>query len=96
MQKSDSPLESNFFSAKWKTTTCKAKPVSQDYIPLPIQNLVPGQDGPLRCPGLPRYWRPGYPPAKALWIMRQDWQQSGMFDVGLLVELIKFIAGEEK
>jgi HD-GYP domain-containing protein (c-di-GMP phosphodiesterase class II) len=44
----------------------------------------------------PRSWRPGYPPVKALWIMRQDWQQSGMFDVGLLVELIKFIAGEEK
>ncbi len=44
----------------------------------------------------PRSWRPGYPPAKALWIMRQDWQQSGMFDVGLLVELIKFIAGEEQ
>lgn len=44
----------------------------------------------------PRSWRLGYPPAKALWIMRQDWQQSGMFDVSLLVELIKFIAGEGK
>jgi len=43
-----------------------------------------------------RSWRRGYPPAKALWIMREDWQRSGMFDVGLLVEFIKFIAGEEK
>jgi len=42
----------------------------------------------------PRSWRPGHPPAQALWIMRQDWQRSGMFDAGLLAKLIKFIAGE--
>ena len=43
----------------------------------------------------PRSWRPGHPPAEALWIMRQDWQESGMFDAGLLAEFIKFIAEEE-
>jgi putative nucleotidyltransferase with HDIG domain len=42
----------------------------------------------------PRSWRPGNPPAQALWIMRQEWQESGRFNVGLLVEFIKFIAGE--
>jgi putative nucleotidyltransferase with HDIG domain len=42
----------------------------------------------------PRSWRPGHPPVKALWIMRQDWQRSGMYDAVLLAKLIKFIAGE--
>jgi HD-GYP domain-containing protein (c-di-GMP phosphodiesterase class II) len=42
----------------------------------------------------PRSWRAGHPPAQFLWIMRQDWQRSGMFDVSLLVEFIRFIAGE--
>lgn len=44
--------------------------------------------------GSPRSWRPEHPPVQALWIMRQEWQQSGKYDVGLLVEFIKFIAGE--
>jgi HD-GYP domain-containing protein (c-di-GMP phosphodiesterase class II) len=41
----------------------------------------------------PRSWREGYAPAKALWIMRQDWQRRGIFDSTLLVQFIKFIAG---
>jgi HD-GYP domain-containing protein (c-di-GMP phosphodiesterase class II) len=44
----------------------------------------------------PRSWRSGHLPSQALWIMRQEWQQSGMYDVGLLAELIKFIAGDEQ
>ncbi len=42
----------------------------------------------------PRSWRPEVAPAQALRIMRQDWQRSGMFDVCLLAQFIKFIAGE--
>jgi HD-GYP domain-containing protein (c-di-GMP phosphodiesterase class II) len=44
----------------------------------------------------PRNWRPGNPPSQALWIMRQEWQTSGIFDAGLLAEFIKFIAGQEQ
>jgi HD-GYP domain-containing protein (c-di-GMP phosphodiesterase class II) len=44
----------------------------------------------------PRSWRMGHPPAKALWIMRQDWQRSGMYDSALLAKFIKFIAGGEQ
>jgi|WetSurMetagenome_2_1015567.scaffolds.fasta_scaffold16494_2 putative nucleotidyltransferase with HDIG domain len=44
----------------------------------------------------PRSWRPPNPPAKALWTMRQDWQQSGMFDAGILIEFIKFVAAEQQ
>lgn len=42
----------------------------------------------------PRSWRPGYTPAKTLWIMRQDWHLKGIYDPFLLAKLIKFIAGE--
>lgn len=44
----------------------------------------------------PRSWRLGNPPIQALWIMRQEWQASGIFDAGLLSEFIKFIAGQEQ
>jgi hypothetical protein len=44
MRKSDSSPESNFFTENWKTATRKDKPASQDYVPLPIQNLIPGQE----------------------------------------------------
>lgn len=43
----------------------------------------------------PRTWRSGNPPAKALWTMRQDWQESGKYDAFLLIEFIKFIAGDK-
>jgi HD-GYP domain-containing protein (c-di-GMP phosphodiesterase class II) len=42
----------------------------------------------------PRHWRPGYPPVRALWIMRQDWQKRGMFDARLLADFIRFLGGE--
>jgi HD-GYP domain-containing protein (c-di-GMP phosphodiesterase class II) len=44
----------------------------------------------------PRSWRSANPPAKALWIMRQDWQDSGKYDAALLIEFIKFIAGDKQ
>jgi putative nucleotidyltransferase with HDIG domain len=44
----------------------------------------------------PRPWQPAYPPRKALWIMRRDWQEKGIYDVGLLVEFIKFMAMEKE
>ncbi len=44
----------------------------------------------------PRSWRQGHPPAEALWIIRQDWQQKGIFDAVLLVEFIKFMAGDHQ
>jgi len=42
-----------------------------------------------------RPWREPFPPLKALWIMRQEWQQSGIFDADLLSAFIKFLAHNE-
>jgi HD-GYP domain-containing protein (c-di-GMP phosphodiesterase class II) len=41
----------------------------------------------------PRSWRPAYKPEKALWILRQEWQESGIFDASLLMEFINFLSG---
>ena len=41
-------------------------------------------------------YQPKVSPPEALWIMRQDWQQSGIYDVGLLAEFIKFMGKDEK
>jgi putative nucleotidyltransferase with HDIG domain len=43
-----------------------------------------------------RAWRPAFPPRTALWIMRRDWQEKGIYDVGLLVEFIRFMAMEKE
>jgi HD-GYP domain-containing protein (c-di-GMP phosphodiesterase class II) len=40
--------------------------------------------------------RPKASPTEALWIMRQDWQQSGIYDAGLLAEFIKFMGADDK
>lgn len=39
-----------------------------------------------------RSWRDPFPPEKALWILRQEWQESGIFDASLLMEFIKFLS----
>jgi HD-GYP domain-containing protein (c-di-GMP phosphodiesterase class II) len=40
----------------------------------------------------PRSWREPFEPEKALWILRQEWQESGIFDASLLMEFIKFLS----
>lgn len=39
-----------------------------------------------------RPWREPFDPLKALWIMRQLWQQSGIYDTSLLSAFIQFLA----
>jgi HD-GYP domain-containing protein (c-di-GMP phosphodiesterase class II) len=40
--------------------------------------------------------RPRVSPTEALWLMRQDWQQGGIYDVGLLAEFIRFMGADDK
>jgi HD-GYP domain-containing protein (c-di-GMP phosphodiesterase class II) len=37
-----------------------------------------------------RQWRPKYEPLKALWIMKQDWEQNIIYDANLLANFIRF------
>ena len=46
MQKSGSPEESNFWAGNLKTVIIVDEPGSKHYVPLPIQNLIPGQKVP--------------------------------------------------
>ncbi len=40
-----------------------------------------------------RPWRPAMKPQKALWIMRNDWEKSKLFDPNFLTFFVKFLGG---